>query len=234
MINNSEDLNKYYNIVNQYVDEYIDKWKIKPTNLKNYLLGNKSRLVNFLEKKGLKDINRIDRIVSDVIDHRVELYNDGVITFESFKLLESEDFRVVDLKQCLYKGIEKCTIEHEKILADFFDLSLSQVDPISTEKHLFWVHDIDTPVVVYNSEEMSVIRENIIDYVYNQLTGKTVSLDVGREKFEVNLGTFISEQQFKEKFSESLDNTRVQEIISSLLYTKKLSDCSEYVICQMM
>ena len=60
MINNSEDLNKYYNIVNQYVDEYIDKWKIKPTNLKNYLLGNKSRLVNFLEKKGLKDINRID------------------------------------------------------------------------------------------------------------------------------------------------------------------------------
>ena len=38
MINNSEDLNKYYNIVNQYVDEYIDKWKIKPTNLKNYLL----------------------------------------------------------------------------------------------------------------------------------------------------------------------------------------------------
>jgi hypothetical protein len=80
MINNSEDLNKYYNIVNQYVDEYIDKWKIKPTNLKNYLLGNKSRLVNFLEKKGLRDINRIDRVVSDVIEHRVELYKDGVIT----------------------------------------------------------------------------------------------------------------------------------------------------------
>ena len=86
MINNSEDLNKYYNIVNQYVDEYIDKWKIKPTNLKNYLLGNKSRLVNFLEKKGLRDINRIDRVVSDVIEHRVELYKDGVITFENFKL----------------------------------------------------------------------------------------------------------------------------------------------------
>ena len=124
MINNSEDLNKYYNIVNQYVDEYIDKWKIKPTNLKNYLLGNKSRLVNFLEKKGLRDINRIDRVVSDVIEHRVELYKDGVITFENFKLLESEEFKVLDLKQCLYKGIEKATINHEKILADFFDLSL--------------------------------------------------------------------------------------------------------------
>ena len=97
MIKSSEDANKYYNLVNQYVDEYVDKWKIKPTNLKNYLLGNKSRLVNFLERKGLKDVGNIDRVVLDVIEDRVAMHNDGVITFENFKLFESEEFKVIDL-----------------------------------------------------------------------------------------------------------------------------------------
>ena len=61
-----------------------------------------------------------------------------ILKYENFKLLESEEFKVLDLKQCLYKGIEKATINHEKILADFFDLSLSQIDPISSDKHTFW------------------------------------------------------------------------------------------------
>jgi len=234
MINNSEDLNKYYNIVNQYVDEYIDKWKIKPTNLKNYLLGNKSRLVNFLEKKGLKDINRIDRVVSDVIEHRVELYKDGVITFENFKLLESEEFKVLDLKQCLYKGIEKATINHEKILADFFDLSLSQIDPISPDKHTFWVHDVDTPVIIYNNDELSIVKENIIDYAYNQMFNKTISLDLGLSKFDVKIGDFISEEQFKIKFHESLTIDKLKDVICSLLYSRKLSSDKDYLIVQMI
>ena len=95
------------------------------------------------------------------------------LTHENFKLLESEEFKVLDLKQCLYKGIEKATINHEKILADFFDLSLSQIDPISPDKHTFWVHDVDTPVIIYNNDELSIVKENIIDYAYNQMFNKT-------------------------------------------------------------
>jgi hypothetical protein len=88
MIQNTEDANKYYQLVNQYIDEYVDKWKIKPTNLKNYLLGNKSRLVNFLERKGLKDIGNIDRVVLDIVEDRVAIQNDGVMTFENFKFFK--------------------------------------------------------------------------------------------------------------------------------------------------
>ena len=36
-INNREDANKYYQTINDLVDDYIDKWKIKPSNLKRYL-----------------------------------------------------------------------------------------------------------------------------------------------------------------------------------------------------
>ena len=35
-INNREDANKYYQIMNELVDEYIDKWKIRPAKLKKY------------------------------------------------------------------------------------------------------------------------------------------------------------------------------------------------------
>ncbi len=33
-ITSREDANKYYQVVNKLVDEYMDKWKIRPTNLK--------------------------------------------------------------------------------------------------------------------------------------------------------------------------------------------------------
>ena len=36
-INNREDANRYYQIVNELVDDYLDKWKIRPSNLKRYL-----------------------------------------------------------------------------------------------------------------------------------------------------------------------------------------------------
>jgi len=34
-INNREDLNKYYGLLNELIDVYVEKWKIRPTRLKN-------------------------------------------------------------------------------------------------------------------------------------------------------------------------------------------------------
>ena len=48
MIRNSEDANKYYQLVNQYVDDYIEefikKHKFKPSRVESYLLENKAKL----------------------------------------------------------------------------------------------------------------------------------------------------------------------------------------------
>jgi len=233
MIQNTEDANKYYQLVNQYIDEYVDKWKIKPTNLKNYLLGNKSRLVNFLERKGLKDIGNIDRVVLDIVEDRVAIQNDGVMTFENFKFFESEEFKVVDLRQCLYKGVEKATINHEKILADFFDVSLSQISSMSPEKHTFLIHDIDTPVVIYNKEELMIIKENIIDFAFNQVSNKNISLDLGSSKFDIKISEFLSEESFKEKFSLIVEG-KLNQVISSILFSKVLNDSQDYLILQML
>jgi hypothetical protein len=196
MIKSSEDANKYYQLVNQYIDEYVDQWKIKPTNLKNYLLGNKSRLVKFLERKGLKDISNINQVLLDVVEDRVAMFNDGVLTFENFQLFESNEFKIVDLRQCLYKGINNATIEHEKILADEFDVSLSEIDIISAEKHQFKI-DSDN-IVIYTDEEMSIIKENIKDYILNQVFNKSVKLELGSSNLDldINVKEFINNDKF--------------------------------------
>jgi hypothetical protein len=189
MIQNTEDANKYYQLVNQYIDEYVGKWKIKPNNLKNYLLGNKSKLVNFLERKGLKDISNINRVVLDIVEDRVAMHNDGVMTFENFKFFESDEFKIIDMKQCLYKGIDKTNIKHEKILADYYDVSLSQIDVVSPDKHIFKIADLN--IVIYDEDELNIIKENIKDYVLNQTFNKSVKLDLGNSDLDLNINITI-------------------------------------------
>jgi len=124
MIKNSDDVNKYYQLINQFIDEYVENWNIKPNNLKSYLLGNKSNLLKFLERRGLNDVNNINTVLSDVIEDRVSMYNDSVMTFESFKLLESDEFKILDLRSNIFKGIQKAKIDNEKNLLIFFSFFL--------------------------------------------------------------------------------------------------------------
>ena len=77
-----------------------------------------------MEKKGLNDISNINRVLLDIVDDRIALDSDSVLKFENFKFFESEEFKIIDMKQCLYKGIEKATINHEKVLADYLKLKI--------------------------------------------------------------------------------------------------------------
>ena len=121
MIKNSEDANKYYRVVNEYIDDYLDNWKINPVNLKKYL--NKERLSRFIERKGLKEISNIDIIINDVIDDRISIEKDKVMKFESYLISESSEFKIEEISKCVQVGIGKSNISHEKKLADFFDVS---------------------------------------------------------------------------------------------------------------
>jgi len=77
MITNSEEANKYYQLVNQYIDEYTETHKIKPSKLGNYLKNNQ-KLVRFIERKGLKDIKNINQVISDVVSDRIAMEKDLV------------------------------------------------------------------------------------------------------------------------------------------------------------
>ena len=215
-INSREDANKYYQVVNKLVDEYIDKWKIKPTNLKRYLKNGSDKFEKFINRNGLKDINGIKQVINDVIEDRVHMESDGVLTFESFKVFESDEFKITSIIQCLYKGIGKTDIKAEKFLADHFDANLSQIDVVDTDKHIFkisnWEND-DLLVIVYNKDEMDIIKGNIVEYLTDELLKEEVDL-LG---LPVILSNIVDKSKAESYIESQLDDDRITDLVNNSL-----------------
>jgi hypothetical protein len=198
-INNREDANRYYQVINGLVDDYIDKWKVRPSNLKRFLQPGSERFNKFLERNKLKDIKGAAVILKDIIEDRDSMEQDGVITFESFKMFESEEFKIHSMKQCLYKGIEKATQNMEKVLADHFDTNLGDIDIIDADKHIFKINDWnnhDVEVVIYSKEELDVIENNIVDHLYSELSKSKITLT---ENISIELSDLVKRDVFESK-----------------------------------
>jgi hypothetical protein len=215
-INSRENANKYYQVVNKLVDDYMDKWKIRPTNLKRYLKTGSDKFEKFIERNGLKDINGIKQVINDVIEDRVHMESDGVLTFESFKVFESDEFKVTSIIQCLYKGIGRTDIKAEKFLADHFDANLSQIDIIDSDKHLFkvtnWEND-DLLVIVYNKDEMDIIKGNIVEYLTDELLKEEVDL-IG---LPIKLENIVDKSKVESYIESQLDDERITDLINNSL-----------------
>jgi hypothetical protein len=211
-IRNREDANKYYQIVNELVDEYMSKGKIRPSNLKRYLSPGSDRFKKFLIRNKLNEITGIDRVLSDVIEDRVNMESDGVLTFESFKLFESEEFKIASMKQCLYKGIEKADLSMEKVLADVFDTNLGSIDIVDAEKHCFKIEEEE--IFIYSKEDIDVIGLNIIDHLYDELCKKDVIL---AEDISMNLSDLVGKEAFEKKMHDFFTEEFLLNLIGKLL-----------------
>jgi hypothetical protein len=229
-INNREEANKYYQLVNELVDDYIDKWKIRPSNLKRYLKPGSERFNKFILRNSLSDVTGINRVINDVIEDRVSMEKDGVMAFESFKYFESSDFKIQSLKQTLYKGIEKSDINMEKVLADYFDTNLSDIDVLDSDKHLFKVSgwsDEDIKAIIYTEEDLEVITNNIFEHLYDELVKKEVEIT---ENIKISLNKLIDKDKFNDQFSEIFNEKKIIETISDLLSSDWKEKTNKYHI----
>ncbi len=216
-INTTEDANRYYQIVNDLVDKYIVDNKIMPSKLKNYLKPGGERFNRFLERNKLKDIKGSEVILKDVIDDRASMESDGVFTFESFKLYESNEFKIHSMKQCLYKGIDKSNIEMEKVLADYFDTNLGSIDVVDSDKHIFEIEEWEgekRKVVIYSGEELMVIKFNILEFVYSELSKQKVKIT---DSIEIELDSLIDYDLFISKSELRFDNDMIIKLIEEIL-----------------
>jgi hypothetical protein len=216
-INNREDANRYYQVINGLVDDYIDKWKVRPSSLRRYLQPGSERFNKFLERNKLKDIKGAEVILRDIIEDRDSMEKDGVITFESFKMFESEEFKIHSLKQCLYKGIEKATQKMEKVLADHFDTNLGDIDIVDADKHIFKINDWnnhDAEVVIYSKDEMDVILTNVIEHLYGELSKKKIELS---QHISIELSDLIKEDAFTNKMENILTEDMAKKLITDCL-----------------
>jgi hypothetical protein len=216
-ITNREEANQYYKLVNKLVDEYIDGHKIRPSKLSAYLKPGGQRFNKFLERNKLKDITGADRILRDIIEDREHMEKDGVITFESFNLLESSEWKVSNLRECIYKGIEKADLKMEKILADYFDINLGAIDILDSDKHKFSIEDWKNDywkVVIYSGEEIDVIKNNLVEYLYDDISKKEIELT---EEVSIKLDNLIDMAKFEEKLLNLLNEDKINKIICQCL-----------------
>lgn len=229
-INNREEANRYYQLVNELVDDYIDKWKIRPSNLKRYLKPGSERFNRFILRNNLSEVTGINRVIKDVIEDRVSMEKDGVMAFESFKYFESSDFKIDSLKQTLYKGIEKSDINMEKALADYFDTNLGDIDVLDSDKHLFKISgwsDEDIKAIIYSEEDLDVITNNIFEHLYDELVKKEVEIT---ENIKISLNKLIDKDKFNEQFSDIFDEKKIIKTISDLLSSEWKEKTNKYHI----
>jgi hypothetical protein len=216
-INNSEELNKYYKIINELVDDYVEKHKIRPSKLVSYLKPGSERFKKFLIKNQLESVNGSDIILRDVLVDRSGMEEDGVYTFEKYKYFESTEFKITDIKKCLYKGIEKADIKYEKAIADYFDINLGDIDILDSEKHEFKISDWQNDnwdVVVYSEEDIVIIKNNLVDHVLGELKEQTVSIN---EIIDISLDRIIDEEEALSKLSSKFTVHKTNEVITSIL-----------------
>jgi hypothetical protein len=227
-ITNREQANKYYTLINELVDNYIDKWKIRPSRLVSYLKPGSDRFNKFLMRNNLSEVKGADRILMDIIEDRASMEYDGVITFESFKLFESDIFKTASMKECLYRGIEKADLKMEKVIANYFDTSLGSIDVIDSDKHIFrlenWEGD-NKNVIIYHDSDLDIINSNIVEHLFNNLSDKEIELT---EKIKISLDKLIDKETFGEKIRSFLTDEKIIETITDLLdgykYENKSSD----------
>ena len=182
----SENINDLYGKINELIDSYFE-WKVKPSALKRYLKKGSVGLKKFIERNDLGNIEKIDKIILDVVEDRFGMEDDGVLTFESFNstFVEQTTSHNEGHDKILYSGIEDSDIEYEKIIADKYRTSLGHVELSDESKHIYEVSDrlLADTVIVFSDNDLGIIEGNLISFIYNHLSKssikmKTIGLDI--------------------------------------------------------
>lgn len=211
-ITNSQEANQYYKIVNDLVDQYIQKWKIQPTSLSRYFKPGSPKFESFLINNGLSEVEGIKRIVQDVIEDRTNMQLDGILTFESFKSKINESSL----------SVGDATIDHEKVLADFYNTSLGHIEPKDKSKHTFEVNDFGDKCicVVYSESELEEIKKKLVDESLDSIKSKKVVADNQVPYIYIDLSDIISEDKFRETYNKALTEEKLIQHISHSVNAK--------------
>lgn len=213
-ISSTEELNKYYGKVNELIDKYIKVHKVSPIEIYNYINKNLNRFKSKSSKllgEDLNEIHNIDKIIKDVIEHRRNMERDRIFKFEKF------------INESII-SIEPTTIEHEKILADYYNSSLGHIKIIDPNLHLYKVEDFGRSIecMIFSIEDISKIKKKLISQIQNELLPKQIILNELDGQFLKNpinflMESIISKDQLEENISNKLDEEKLIELISTLI-----------------
>jgi len=198
-LKNREDANKYYKIVNEIIDKFIDNTNARPKEVYVYINKNMRK---FLDNNKLSEVVGIERVVSDVIEHRKSLQDDNILTFEGFSSVLED---ISDLKSN--------NVRKEKILADFFHISSGHIDTINQDLNIYQVKDFDESyfVTCLSENDLNQIRTKLKNLLTNKIISQKIQFDPLVENFigensNLNLNKFIDDTKLSVFLDESINS----------------------------
>ncbi len=218
-ISNREDANYYFKLVNQLVDKFIGDTKATPNEIFNYINRNIS---SFILKNELGDVFGIEKIIKDVINHRKNMEDDKVITFESYSRLNENKSELNNL-----------SIEKEKFLADYYNVSLSHIDLVNSDMSLYSINDFGKIffVVLLSDLDLTEIKDHLkkemeLEINDSSITSKGlkfwVSEFVNTELLDTYIDSKITNEQIFKVVSDNVFSLPVSQDFSSVTFTTKL------------
>lgn len=215
-INNTEENNQYYKLVNEYINDYINEWKIKPSKLKSYF-NNSKKMESFLKRYNLDDIEGIKRVVNDIIDDHHFIEKDGIISFEKFNYLSEGLGRIT---------ISPVDINYERVLADLYNTSVGHIEISNEKEHKYKVNDFGKEVntIVYSKKDIEEFKESIAPILISDAKKKSVELfkvDLGLEsgkEIKININFDVDDVVYESKLETLIDESLTQKKLLSIIF----------------
>lgn len=220
-------IDNLYQKVNELIDTYFT-WNIKPSALKNYLKKGSIGLKKFIQNNSLEVYENIEKIIEDIVDDRYSLELDGVRKFENFDFKIDENIEQSDVDKVLYSNLKESNIGYEKILADLYRISLSNVIEENTKAHRYSVSESEDThlVIIFSKDDLEIIKSNIIEYAFDYLSKIDIKMESLFLKF--NLKNKLDKSLFESKMVEETKDMKVEDWISDVLDIEEYQFKSEY------
>ena len=203
----SENIDELYDKINSLIDKYFE-YDISPKSLARYLSKGSIGLSRFINRNELSEIEKIEKIIIDVVEDRIADSEKKIMKFESHKIINENN--------TLYNTVFDIPKEIIKILSDRYKVPYSLVENL--DDNTFSVKGfVKTHIVkVLKSADILNVLEQEANKMYDKLVNLT--LDSKYLDLSISLKDKINKESFLEKTIDDL-SVKKYEIVEEILST---------------
>jgi len=216
-ISNSQELNHYYNLINLKLKKYSDM-NIPEDKIAKYLSPGTINFNNFIsEDDDLKDVDGIEVVLKDIIQDTYAAFKDGL--FRKIKSGEITKFENYSINENIFNfdTNDDDIKQHQKALADIYKSSLSYINLLKKDIHLYSVNDegVVKHVMVFTSTELEKVKNNILNKLIDSTKNKSYSFNDSAIDKKIMIKDIINYDKLKELLDKEITEDDVVETIAA-------------------
>src|SRR5574344_1749855 len=224
VINNSKDANKYYQIVNDDIDNYLSNHNITAKQLLKKMKSSITFLPKFIESNNLTDIEK-DK-VRMIENNKIKLFYDILVESDEYTtnddklskdIVVNGDKKIANtFNECIYLDIPQSDSQYENVLADYFDTNLGDITPMDVDKHIYGVKSWNSKdmVIIFSKNDLDTIRTNFVNKIYNGFIKRQITII---DDIKMDMKDIIDVNNFTNMIYNIIDYMMICHIVEKYL-----------------